>query len=128
MIHSVKAEIKWRKIHKISSCAWTRKKKKSREGQNPIFSPKDLDLVGWVDRFCGFLLRYYGCRSLRDFSGYRVCRCMVILHWCYPLRPSPQKSPRNRLHLIHSISKVRSGDKVVSRSPFDLLLYAAYMF
>lgn len=72
MIHPVKAEIKWRKIHKITSCAWTRKKKKSREGQNPIFSPKDLYLVGRVERFCGFLLRYYGCRSLRDFSGYRV--------------------------------------------------------
>lgn len=73
VIHPVKTEIKWRKIHKITSCAWTRKEKKvPREGQNPIFSPKYLDLEGRVERFCGFVLRYYGCRSLRDFSGYRV--------------------------------------------------------
>lgn len=32
VIHPVKTEIKWRKIHKITSCAWTRKEKKSSTG------------------------------------------------------------------------------------------------
>lgn len=46
VIHPVKTEIKWRKIHKITSCAWTRKEKKKFHGRDKILY-SHLNILTW---------------------------------------------------------------------------------
>lgn len=67
------------------------KKKVPREGQNPIFSPKHLDLEGRVESFCGFVLRYYGCRSLRDF--FPDIECLQVHGHSSPVLPVATQPP-----------------------------------